>query len=65
MSKLFDFLENNDTFYKVLGMTLAIGNIMNGGSTKGRSDGFDFQVISKINSTKDNANKSMLNFIMA
>mmetsp|Transcript_20523 Transcript_20523/g.27743 ORF Transcript_20523/g.27743 Transcript_20523/m.27743 type:complete len:87 (+) Transcript_20523:611-871(+) len=35
MTALFDFLDTNDTLYKVLGMALAIGNIMNGGTPKG------------------------------
>ena len=41
MGLLYTFLESNETLFKVLGMTLAIGNIMNGGTPKGRSDGFD------------------------
>lgn len=61
---MFDFLETNDTLFKVLGMALAVGNIMNGGTTKGQSDGFEVVVITKIASTKDNNNKSMMSFIM-
>ena len=49
MKLLFDFLENNTTIYKVLGMALAVGNIMNGSTAKGRSDGFELGVISKLN----------------
>ena len=64
MSLLLDFLDSNQTLYKVLGMALAVGNIMNGGTAKGQSDGFDFPVIAKLNQTKDNSNKSLLNFIM-
>lgn len=45
-------------------MVLAVGNIMNGGTPKGRSDGFDYGVYIKISSTKDNSNKSLLGFIM-
>jgi len=55
MSLLFDFLENNSTLYKVLGMALAVGNIMNGGTAKGRSDGFELTVMTKLNTTKDNS----------
>lgn len=64
MSALFTFLENNDTLYKVLGMALAVGNIMNGGTAKGRADGFELAVFTKLNTTKDNNQKSMLSFIM-
>jgi len=35
MRALFDFLQSNEVFYKVLGMALAVGNIMNGGTPKG------------------------------
>lgn len=38
---------------------------MNGGTAKGRSDGFELSVITKLNTTKDNSQKSMLQFIMA
>ena len=64
MKLLFVFLETNSTMYKVLGMALAVGNIMNGGTAKGRSDGFEIGVITKLNTTKDNSQKSMLQFIM-
>ena len=50
--------------YKVLGMALAIGNIMNGNTPKGRSDGFELGVLSKLNTTKDNNQRPMLQFIM-
>ena len=64
MGRLFEFLETNTTLFKVLGMALAVGNILNGGTPKGRSDGFEFAVYPKLQSTKDNNNKSMLNFIL-
>ena len=64
MKQLFTFLEGNATMYKVLGMALAIGNIMNGNTPKGRSDGFELAVLSKLNTTKDNSQSSMLQFIM-
>lgn len=65
MNALYDFLDTNDTMYKVLGLCLAIGNIMNGGTPKGRSDGFDVSVMAKMGQTKDNSNRSMLQFIIA
>ena len=64
MGLLFNFLETNTTMYKVLGMALAVGNIMNGGTAKGRSDGYELAVFSKLNTTKDNSQRSMLQFIM-
>ena len=44
-------------------MALSVGNIMNGGTPKGQADGFDLPVVSKIGSTKDNNNKTMMTFI--
>ena len=64
MKLLFTFIESNTTMYKVLGMALAIGNIMNGNTPKGRSDGFELGVLSKLNTTKDNNQRPMLQFIM-
>ena len=64
MKLLFAFIESNTTMYKVLGMALAIGNIMNGNTPKGRSDGFELAVLSKLNTTKDNNQRPMLQFIM-
>lgn len=60
MSALLEFIDTNPIFYKVLGLALAVGNIINGGTPKGQSDGFDLPVMDKLNSTKDNSNKSML-----
>ena len=55
MGLLFTFLETNTTFYKVLGMTLAIGNIINGGTERGRSDGFELAMLEKLKKTMDNS----------
>ena len=65
MAELCTFIESNEILFKVYGMALAIGNIMNGGTPKGQSDGFELSVLLKLNTTKDNSNKSMLQFIMA
>lgn len=64
MRTVFEFIENNEIMYEVFGMTLAIGNIMNGGTPKGQSDGYELGILSKITSTKDNTNKSMLHWIV-
>jgi len=60
MAELFVFIETNEIMFKAIGMALAIGNIMNGGTPKGQSDGFELSVLTKLSSTKDNTNKSML-----
>ena len=45
-------------------MTLAIGNLLNGGTPKGQSDGFDLGVLGKISGLKDNNGESMLKYIV-
>lgn len=64
MRAVFEFIENNEIMYDIFGMTLAIGNIMNGGTAKGQSDGYELGILAKITSTKDNTNKSMLHWIV-
>lgn len=41
-----------------------MGNIINGGTPKGQSDGYDLAILEKLQTTKDNSNKTMLSFIM-
>ena len=40
----------------MLGYTLGIGNVLNGGTPKGQADGFELAVLGKLNSMKDNQN---------
>jgi len=49
-------IETNKYFLKIVGMTLGIGNILNGGTPKGQADGFDLPVLGKLVSMKDNTN---------
>lgn len=65
MGEIFTFLEGNEIMFKILGMALAVGNIMNGGTPKGQSDGFELSVLNKLGGTKDNSGKSALAFIMS
>ena len=64
IAQLFVFIEDTEVVYKVMGMALAIGNIMNGGTPKGRSDGYELKVVGKFASTKGNDGKTMLAFIL-
>lgn len=64
MTILFEVIESSKTFYDMLGMALAMGNIINGGTPKGQSDGYDLAILEKLQTTKDNSNKTMLSFIM-
>ena len=60
----YDVIENHPCFMQILQMTLAIGNIMNGGTAKGQADGFDLPVLSKITSIKDNTGRTVLQYIL-
>lgn len=48
---------------KVLGMILSIGNILNGGTTKGQADGFYLDALSKTTTLRDVNNKTIMHFI--
>lgn len=56
-------IESNKHFLQVVGYTLGIGNILNGGTNKGQADGFDLPVLGKLVSMKDNTNQTLLQFI--
>jgi hypothetical protein len=56
-------IESNKYFLKIVGMTLAIGNVLNGGTPKGQADGFDLPVLGKLVSMKDNTNQTLLQLI--
>ena len=53
-------IKENKHFLKIVGLTLAIGNILNGGTPKGRADGFDLPVLGKLVSMKDNTNQTLM-----
>lgn len=53
-------LETNEYFMQIIGYTLSIGNILNGGTPKGQADGFDLPVLGKLQSMKDSTNRTML-----
>ena len=48
-------------------MVLEVGNVLNGGTPKGRADGFDMQVVKsgKLKSLKDNKGKTLLQYVCA
>lgn len=57
-------IETNPVLLKMIGYSLAIGNILNGGGPKGQSDGYEWQVLGKIAGTKDNTNQTMMQYIL-
>ena len=66
MELLQNFLDTNETFYKLLGMALAVGNIINGQDPKkSQADGFEFSMIAKLDQINDNQKKgTILRFIV-
>jgi len=56
-------IKNSQLITKILGYILSIGNVLNAGTTKGQADGFNLDIITKLNSVKDVNNKTLGNFI--
>jgi hypothetical protein len=57
-------IKSSDLLKKIFSIILAIGNILNAGTQKGQADGFNLDVLSKLNSIKDNSNqKNMVTYI--
>jgi len=48
----------------VFGLILAIGNYLNGGSKRGQADGFQIEILPKLNDTRSNDNEPLLMFMM-
>ena len=47
----------------MLGLILAIGNVLNAGTAKGQADGFDIKTLNSVTTFKDNTKQTMLSFI--
>jgi len=56
-------LRNNKHFHEFLGTILSLGNIMNGGTSKGQADGFSLDLLPKLSGLKDSTGHSILTFI--
>jgi len=59
----FDEVRHCEILKKILSILLSLGNIMNGGTNKGRADGFYLEALSKTTTMKDNSNNTILAFI--
>lgn len=64
LSASYEQLEKSEILLGILGYALAIGNIMNAGTPKGQSDGFEPSTLNKLASMKDNTGRSMLKYII-
>merc|ERR1712192_4201 len=49
---------------KLLALILYVGNYMNGGTVRGRADGFDLDTLSKVSKVKASQEGSLLDFIV-
>ena len=57
-------LKNDNHFQEFLGTILSLGNIMNGGTSKGQADGFSLDLLPKLEGMKDSTGHSILTFII-
>eukprot|EP00929_Paragymnodinium_shiwhaense_P067325 TRINITY_DN3389_c0_g1_i2.p1 TRINITY_DN3389_c0_g1~~TRINITY_DN3389_c0_g1_i2.p1 ORF type:complete len:1660 (-),score=346.41 TRINITY_DN3389_c0_g1_i2:293-5272(-) len=51
--QMVDALLQSGTLPRLLAMILAIGNYLNGGTNRGRADGFDLETLAKLDTIKD------------
>lgn len=63
ITAVYEIIMNDKTFFEMLGYILAVGNVLNGGSTKGQADGYDLQVIGKVHTFRDNSGQSILQYV--
>jgi hypothetical protein len=61
--ELYTIVQSNEYFLEMLGIILAIGNVLNGGTPKGQADGFDIKTLNSVVTFKDSKKHSMLSFI--
>jgi len=52
LSSVADVLQDSARIQKLLGLILYVGNYLNGGTPRGRADGFDIDTLLKINNLK-------------
>jgi hypothetical protein len=58
-----DEIKTNKHFKLILSIILGLGNILNGGSTRGQADGFSLDLLNKLSGIKDNLGNSILTWI--
>jgi len=57
---IYDIINNDENFIRLLGYILSVGNVLNGGSNKGQADGFDLAVLNKVHTFRDTKGVSIL-----
>ena len=63
LSSACEEIKNNKHFKLILTLILGLGNILNGGSTRGQADGFSLDLLNKLPGIKDNFGNSILTWI--
>ena len=59
-------IKGSDSLKLAMGIILAAGNRLNGGSRRGQADGFKIQVLSRLSATKDSSGKgTLLDYVAA
>ena len=59
-----DFLLKSDWLKLILSYILSLGNILNGGTSRGQADGFNLDYLKKLPGIKDKNGKSILSYII-
>ncbi|XP_059369603.1 formin [Carassius carassius] len=60
------YLLEKDSVKKLIGLVLALGNYMNGGSrARGQADGFGLEILPKLKDVKSRQNISLLDYIVS
>ena len=58
--RMYKEVRNSEVIHSLLGMVLAVGNVLNAGSAKGQADGFGLEALTGKLDIKDKKGKSML-----
>ena len=59
-------LMTGDKIKTILGLILAIGNYMNGGTSRGQADGFGLEILAKLKDVKSKDNsQNLLQYVVA
>jgi len=62
IEKSLELLKQSEHFKTFLGVVLAVGNYLNGGTKKGQAEGFQVDIISKLEETKDNSKGTLMDY---
>jgi len=60
-----DHLQTSVRIEKLLGLVLFIGNYLNGGTARGRADGFDLEALPKLGKLRASGQSTLLDFLVS